>query len=125
MKKLLSVLLIFVLMFTITACGNQSDNWEQTLEEFGTFIDEFMEASLNALNDSTDKNAKTKLDAKQKELNLWQDKIDKLSEKMEGTAEEEAYKKKLTELYTKLMQNIVNSNFMDKAYESLEDKLDS
>ena len=108
MKKLLSLVLVFALMLTLTACGE--GDWRETLQEFEVFIEDYVKVMRDYAQNPNDETLKQKVAAMQEEVDEWDAKIKKIGEELEGTADEDEFKAKQMELYTKLLQSVVVSS---------------
>ena len=105
MKKLLSLILVFVLTFAFAGCGKE-ENWEDTLADFEVFINDYLEVAQEYIKNPTDESLKQKSEKFAEEIDVWSEKLATLTEEIKGTADEEEFQQKSMELYTKLMQAV-------------------
>lgn len=88
------------------ACGEA--DWRETLQEYENFVNDYVNTLQEFTKNPTDTILKEKIEALQNDVSEWDAKMKKISEDLKGTAEEKEFQTKQMELYSKLMQVVVD-----------------
>ena len=154
MKKLLSVLLAFVLMLTFTACGTESGleessskydfdidvssaiqintseadgeaDWKDTLKEYEEFINDYVELLEDYSKNPLDPDINKKGEEMAEKAEEWSTKMDQLSTQLKGTADEAEFNQEILDISGKLMEAIGDAGIMDEVMDGVEEEYGS
>lgn len=124
LRKLLTFLLVFMLMHSLTACGGGSD-WKNTLKEYEVFIDEYVELLQDYSKNPTDPDIEKKAEEMANKADEWSEKTEKVREQIKGTADEAEFNQQILDISGKLIKAIGGAGIMDQVMDGVEQEYGS